>query len=523
VREMELRRLWGNWHWSVGGIRRSSRENRMALNERRFWLTLPSLAVRGSAGLCVIFLITVFYRHAAFFNETAIGFTYLLAILCASTLWGLDTSILMSISATLSYDYFFLPPIGEFTISDPRNWVALASFLITAVLGSTLAAWARREAEESDRRRREAERLYEFSQRLLSADRPTELLSAIPRHVVESFSVTAAALFVDGQQVHYWGVNVAQLDCAEPKRMIASGDLEAKAEQSICVTPILLGGREIGGIHVSRPAPSRATLEAMGTLITIAIERAGALESAAKMEAERQGEQLRSTLLESVTHDFRTPLTSIKGAVTGLLAAIDFSRDQQRELLTIINEECDRINQLVSAAAEMSRFEAARVKLDVKVHAAGELISVALADCKGMLGDRPLRVEAQHQELQVLADLSSAKKVLVHLVDNANLYSTPGQPIKICTEKRDGFLFFSVADQGPGIAEAEINRIFEKFYRGACQRERVPGTGMGLAIAKAITEAHGGTLEVNCSQGQGTTFTFSLPIESSSTLSECHA
>jgi two-component system sensor histidine kinase KdpD len=261
----------------------------------------------------------------------------------------------------------------------------------------------------------------------------------------------------------------------------------------------------------------------MGTLITIAIERAGALESAAKMEAERQGEQLRSTLLESVTHDFRTPLTSIKGAVTGLLAAIDFSRDQQRELLTIINEECDRINQLVSAAAEMSRFEAARVKLDVKVHAAGELISVALADCKGMLGDRPLRVEAQHQELQVLADLSSAKKVLVHLVDNANLYSTPGQPIKICTEKRDGFLFFSVADQGPGIAEAEINRIFEKFYRGACQRERVPGTGMGLAIAKAITEAHGGTLEVNCSQGQGTTFTFSLPIESSSTLSECHA
>src|ERR1700722_12823119 len=104
---MESRRLWGNWHWSVGGIRRSSRENRMALNERRFWLTLPSLAVRSSAGLCVIFLITVFYRHAAFFNETAIGFTYLLAILCASTLWGLNTSILMSISATLSYNYFF--------------------------------------------------------------------------------------------------------------------------------------------------------------------------------------------------------------------------------------------------------------------------------------------------------------------------------------------------------------------------------------------------------------------------------
>jgi two-component system sensor histidine kinase KdpD len=279
------------------------------------------------------------------------------------------------------------------------------------------------------------------------------------------------------------------------------------------VAPIRLGGREIGSIHIPRPAPSKTTLEAVSTLIAIGIERVRAIERAGAMEAARENERLKSALLDAITHDFRTPLTSIKGSVTGLLSGIEFDPEQERELLSVIDEGCDRIDQLVGAASEMARIDAGEVKLDVKPHSAGEFISAVIADCKDLLQERPLRFEVNHQELQVLADLAAAKKVLIHLIDNANLYSAPGEPIVVSTEERNGFLLFNVADRGPGIDTGEINRIFEKFYRGQGQRDRVPGTGMGLPIAKAITEAHGGTLKVDSRVGVGTVFTFSLPID----------
>jgi two-component system, OmpR family, sensor histidine kinase KdpD len=484
--------------------------------ERRSGLASLSQSVGvAAAGLAIVFLITAFYSRADFDNETTVGFTYLLAILCASTLWGLSVSVLMSISATLAYDYYFLPPVHQFGISDYRDWVALSGFLITSVVGSCLSGWARREAQEADRRRREVERLYGFTQRLLSADDQVGLLGAIPRHIAEAFGVSAAAVFLsETEEVYHWGIDLAQLKAKGARAKLASSDLQAKAEGSVCVVPIRLGGQEIGSIHVPLPAPSNTTLEAIATLIAVAIERVRAIEHAGAMEAARESERLKSALLDAITHDFRTPLTSIKGSVTGLLSGIEFDGDQQQELLSVIDEGCDRIDQLVSAASEMARIDAGEVKLDMMPHSAGEFISTAMADCKEVLQERPMRFEVNHQDLQVLADLPAAKKVLVHLIDNANLYSSPGEPIVISTEERNGFLLFNVADRGPGIDKREINRIFEKFYRGEGQRDRVPGTGMGLAIAKAITEAHGGTLKVESQQGRGTVFTFSLPINS---------
>lgn len=467
-----------------------------------------------AAGLAIVFLITAFYCHADFDNETTVGFTYLLAILCASTLWGLSVSVLMSIGATLAYDYYFIPPVHQFGISDYRDWVALSAFLITSVVGSCLSDWARREAREADLRRREVERLYEFTQRLLSADDQMALLGTIPRHIAEAFGVGSAAVFLsEKNEMYHWGVDVAQLELGAPPAAAAREAVQAEAEGSVCVTPIRLGEKEIGSIYVPQPAPSKATLEAVSTLIAIGIERVCAIERAGAMEAARENERLKSALLDAITHDFRTPLTSIKGSVTGLLSGIEFDREQQKELLSVIDEGCDRIDQLVGAASEMARIDAGEVKLDVKPHSAGEFISTVIAEYKDVLQERPLRFEVNHQELQVLADLPAAKKVLIHLIDNANLYSAPGEPIVVSTEEKNGFLLFNVADRGPGIDKGEINRIFEKFYRGKGQRDRIPGTGMGLPIAKAITEAHGGTLKVDSRVGIGTVFTFSLPID----------
>jgi two-component system, OmpR family, sensor histidine kinase KdpD len=475
---------------------------------------LPWLLARYVAGFVIVLLVTLFYRHQPLANATTVGFTFLLVILAASTLWGFRVSIFMSVAAALAYDYFFLPPLGTLNITDPQDWVALSSFLITSVVGSHFAAWARHEAKEADRRRQEVERLYDFSQRLLSAENPIELLNSIPRDIVESFHVGSAALFLsDSQGVYYSGIDLSQMEDGEVRSLAASEDFQREAERNVCVLPIRLGEKEIGNVRIVRPVPSPVTLAALGTLIAVAIERVRAVHHIARIEGAREGERLKSALLDAITHDFRTPLTSIKGSVTGLLSDLEFDREQKSELLLIIDEECDRINSLVSAASEMARLDSGEVKLELASHSVGELISAALGDCKGVLRTRSIHLDAKHDELKVLVDLGSARKVLVHLIDNANLYSLPGQPITISTAEKDGFVFVSVADEGPGIEETDASRIFEKFYRGRGQRDLVQGTGMGLPIAKAIVEAHGGTIGVVSRPGHGSVFTFSLSLD----------
>jgi two-component system, OmpR family, sensor histidine kinase KdpD len=169
------------------------------------------------------------------------------------------------------------------------------------------------------------------------------------------------------------------------------------------------------------------------------------------------------------------------------------------------------LNRLVGEAGEMARLEAGDVKLQLEPHRIDELISAALDTCRGALGTRPIRIEIKNPELRVRADLARAREVLVHLIENANLYSSPDQPITISAEEKEDSVIFSVADRGPGIVDAELGLIFDKFYRGTDQRYRVQGTGMGLPIAKAIVEAHGGTISVVSQLGHGSVFSFNLP------------
>jgi len=473
---------------------------------------LPTTLARYAAALAAVLAITYFYQHEHRFNATTVAFTYLLAILGVSALWGLGVSVFMSVAATLTYNYFFLPPVGTFTIADPQNWVALFTFLATSILASDLSSRARNQAAEANRRRHEVERLYKFSQRLLSAGNPIELFNAIPRQIVETFEVGAAALFlVDKQKVYRSGMNLPQLDAAFLKAVVAREELEIDAEHSVCFAPLRLGSRILGSLGISGPVLSRESLEAMGTLIAVAIERAHAIEMVGKTEAAREGERLKSALLDAITHDFRTPLTSMKASVTTLLSPAKLDGGQRDELLHIIDEECDRLNRLVGEAAEMARLEAGEVKLQLESVRADELIAGALDVCKGV-GTRPIRIELKNPDLRVRADMARAKEVLVHLIQNANLYSSPDHPITISAEEKDEFVQFSVADQGPGIGDAELGLIFDKFYRGTDQRYRVQGTGMGLPIAKAIVEAHGGTIGVISQVEHGSVFSFSLPI-----------
>jgi two-component system, OmpR family, sensor histidine kinase KdpD len=469
-----------------------------------------------AAGLSAVALITAICRNQPFATEATVGFTFLLAILIASALAGYGTSILMSVAAMLAYDYFFIPPLNTLNITDYRDWVALSAFLVTSVVGSTLSAWARRETAEAHRRREEAEQLYDLSQRLLAAGDSLELSNAIPSDVAEVFGAKAAALFLfDGQRVFYSSGDSLALDPSRLKASLGYTEVHFEADKNLAFVPLRLGVNVIGSIGIAETALSEATLEALGSLVAIAIERARAIEQVGKIEALRESEHLKSAMLDAITHEFRTPLTSMKISVTGMLSDLEFDREQCRDLLSMIDEGCDRIDQLVSEVSEMSRLESGETSLHFERHSAGELIDAALAGCRKTLGTRPVESGLANEEVAIRTDLFWATKVLVHLITNANLYSSPGEPITIRTQTKNGFVVFSVADQGPGIDQTEVKRIFEKFYRGERHRCRVQGTGMGLSISKAIVEAHGGAIRVDSKLGEGSVFSFSLPIDRS--------
>jgi len=274
-----------------------------------------------------------------------------------------------------------------------------------------------------------------------------------------------------------------------------------------------MGVRPIGSLGISGTILSRQTLEAIGTLIAVAMERARAVEQLGQTEAAHEGERLRTALLDSVTHALRTPLTSIKASVTNLLSNPALTNAQRAELLTIINEESDRLNRLVGEAAEMAQLDAGEVVLKLEARPLMDVITAALAQTKTILGNRRVDLRIPADLPLVRVDLTRVREALVHLIENANQYSPPEDPITISAEQHGDCVVTSVADRGAGIDDPEQNLIFEKFYRGRDQRYRVEGTGMGLPIAKAIVEAHGGTISLTSQRGHGSVFSFTLPIE----------
>ena len=465
-----------------------------------------------AVGAVAVAGVTLVYRRLLHVNPTTSALSFLLVVLVVSATWGLRQAVVTSLLATLAFNYFFLPPVGTFNISDPQNWVAMFAFLATAVIASQLSERARREAENANVRRREVERLYGFSQMLLASDRVAELLNAVPRYVVESFAVRAAAIHLPNRaDVYRSSAETAGLEVHDLQLVAARGEPRIESQREVAILPLRMGARVVGSVGVSGALPSRATLDAVASLIAVAMERANAIETLGKAEAARESEQLRTVLLDSVTHEFRTPLTAIKASATTLLSNPGLENGQRMELLTVINEESDRLNRLVGEAAEMAQLDANRVELHKAPLQIAEVVEAARKEMRHLEASHRVEVRIPEGLPAVLADPDRIQEVLVQLLENAAKYSPPGSAIHIAAERKLDKVITSVADHGPGIDDFEQALIFDKFYRGHDQRLQVQGTGMGLAIAKAIVEAHGGTIGVTSQLGRGSVFFFSLP------------
>jgi two-component system sensor histidine kinase KdpD len=433
-------------------------------------------------------------------------------VLFLAAKWGLRYAVATSVVATAAYNYYFLPPVGTFTINDPQNWLAIFAFLAVSVVGSRLSERAREEAEDARRRQRELEVLYGLSRQLLQTENVASLLNAISPAIMLVTRADAVVLYLlDGDRRYMAGDSSAiQMDDISLRQLAQtlpapdSVGLEARV-------PLSVGVRPRGLLLMSGVSLSAETLEAIGGLISVSIDRARALEDVTRGEASKESERLRSLMIDSITHELRTPLTAIKAAASTLLLPKALDPEEQRELLTVIDEESDRLNQLVSEAVEMAQLDTQEVHMTFGPMSVEELVKQAMGDCSNLLDGREVKVDLPPLP-PVKADADFITKVLTNLIENATKYSPAGSPIFISADRRGEMISVSVADRGIGIDLSEQSLIFERFYRASVPSQQTWGTGMGLAISRAIIEAHGGMLSVTSRLGEGSVFSFTLPV-----------
>jgi two-component system sensor histidine kinase KdpD len=467
------------------------------------WLT-----ARVAASLAVIGTITAVHVLLLRVNPTTVALTYLVAILFIATRWGIAESTLASLLAVVCFNFFFLPPVGTLTIADPQNWVALIAFLLTAIVASQLSGRVRRRSDEAVARQRDLERLYKLSRALLLTSGGTSLLSDMARHIADSFELPAVAMYDQQMDVVAKGGIVDVPDIEARLRDVARRGVPVQDGSALVVVPLQLGSGPMGSLAIAGGALDDTVFQSIANLAAIGLERAASQEMGARAEAARQSGELRATLLDAVAHEFKTPLTSIKAAASDLLESIPTDR-REHELAAIVSEESRRLQSLVTDAVQMLRIESGGFAVHRSRHTLRRVVAAALDDMAVQLEGHTV-VNRVPAEVTINADGELLQLALRQLLNNAVKYSPATSTIEIDANGHELHELI-VRNSGSVIPEAEQQRIFERFYRGATAR-RVPGTGMGLAIVLQIARAHGGTVTVASTAAMGTEFRLSLPF-----------
>jgi len=439
----------------------------------------------------ILAALSALYQFTFHVNTTTAALSYLLVILCAATLWGLPEAMIASVASVLLLDYYFLPPVPSFGIDDPQNWVAWGAFLTTSFVVSQLSTQLKQRAREANERRREIERLYALSCRLMQAASAAELAMSVPSQIAEIFGCKEVGFFDSGtQRLHSWE------------------SAAALPSENQTLVPVQLGAVKIGSLAFRDASISATGMQAIANLVASAMDRAQKRETAAHAEGARRHQELKSMLLDALAHEFQTPLTSIRAGIHAMLAESPGS--DQHEWLEIMNEESERLSAMMAETMQMARIEAGHVDLDKQMHTVEDLVQPALK--KEMAAGSPIVIILPPDLPAISADAALIRMVIRQLTDNALKYSQAGAPITVRAQAGAGGVTISVADHGPGIPVEDQGRIFEKYYRGKQGRGHLTGMGLGLPIAREVVEAHDGFIWVESQPGAGATFSFTLPF-----------
>jgi len=504
-----------------------------------------------------------------------ISIVYLLVVLTLASTRGRYAAILTSLVAFLAFDYFLVPPLFVFTINRPEEWIALFVFLVTAILTSQLAVALRDRAEQASRRERETRILYDLVRITNQEAEPEHQLHTIAQAVVDVLSswgvkdcallqpdgadtlhIQASAyqplerivLSSDEKAVAAWvmghGRMMGLYDGQAPltssgfvQRVVVQSTVTGwTAGRSLHFIPLKVGEKVVGLLrlwvendahmllreerreeeHAHADVPTSFFWTFLNQ-VTALIERARLQQENLRIEVLQRTDALRAALLSSVSHDLRTPLTSIKASASALLQQdVEWDEDARRGFAKSIESEADRLNRLVGNLLDMSRIEEGALKPDKDEYSLTALIHDVLGRLQPLLEGREVLTHLPSDDLLLIdLDYLQIDQVLTNLIENAVRYTPTGSPIEVSAQLKGEQVEISVADRGPGIPEADLERVFDKFYRvlnGQPLAGYPTGSGLGLAVCKGLVEAHGGRIWAELREGGGLIVFVVLPV-----------
>jgi two-component system sensor histidine kinase KdpD len=455
-------------------------------------------------------------------STTNVVLTFLAVVVAAAATGGLGPGAVAAVAGFLAFDILFLPPYLTLIVNDRQDYLSLGVYLLTAFMVSYLVGALERRRMQAERREQETRTLYELSTSLVAHGSLDDTLSSVVRTVRSLFNLAGCAIVLpDGD-----GVRVAAQDGETPsglERILAptlGGGLGGQLQPGQALTvPLRAGAEPVGALVVVAGGPDspsfgeaeRRLLATFANQAALAVEQGRREEELARTRALEETDRLRTALLNSVSHDLRTPLASIKAAASSLLdSEITWKERERQEFLRTIDEEADRLTRLVHNLLDMSRIEANALHPRLQETSLAEIAGSVVRRARSSAGQR-IDVRVPETIPPVLADPVLLEQVLANLLDNAVRYAG-GSPIAVLGRELEGLVELRVVDHGPGIPEPERERVFDQFYRLKGGGRRPEGTGMGLSICRGIVAALRGGLRVETTPGGGATFILTMPV-----------
>jgi two-component system, OmpR family, sensor histidine kinase KdpD len=464
-------------------------------------------------------------------TSTTAGIVFLVLVVWWAAQAGIVLSIYTAVLCALCFDYFFLPPLNTLRLGNAQAWVAMVAFAISCVVVSRLSERARKQTLKAEQRQADVERLYALSQEMMLFEDADGLLRDLSSAIGRIFALEGVILYVGDYDRFYSSTSGLPASVQLHMQAVTQGLNPTEAQfAGYQTTALILGLKPVGALAWRPNSLSREVATAISGQVTIAVARAIAMTATTRIEAAREADRLRTALIDSLTHELRTPLTSIRAAATTLLEGQGLDEASRLEMVRVIDEEAERLDLLIGEAVEMAEIDANVVQVKMSSQHPRALLDQAVEESRKILTAHKVTIRPEALERSVQGDEPAQGgepaqsdqpawfdphllgRVLRHLLENVASHTPPGSRVMLISERSDDRLDFYVEDNGPGIDAQDLPLIFEKFYRGKRGSSRRKGSGMGLAITRAILAAHGGGIEASNAPGGGARFHFWVPL-----------
>ncbi len=479
--------------------------------------------------IIVVIATLISFALKPFFAATNLVMIYILAVVISAFWWGRGPSIVAAVLGVGVFDFVFVPPYFTFVVSDIEYLLTFFVLFVVGMVISFLTGQTRQQTENMRQRERRTAALYGLSRELAKALNLDEIIKAFVKHASQTFDCFTAVFLKEKNGImekfieEHFPFNEREKAVTEwvfQNNQVAGCNTDTLPAASSIYFPLSTSGGMWGVIGINlkdtnnkMTMDDRNLLESFVTQCTLAIERVALVEESRQIQLMREKENMQSALFDSISHDLKTPLVSIKGSLSSLLEAGNLDERTKKGLVENAYEETNRMNQLISNLLDMARLEAGGLKLSLKLSEVRDVVGSTLKQFEGLLTGRKVTINIPDDLPHIPIDFSLMSKVLANVIDNAIKYAPfSNLPIDIEAVKNDGFVEIRVLDRGLGIPVDDLEAIFDKFYR-VKRPENFEGTGLGLSICKRIVEAHKGRIWAENRPDGGSIITIALPVE----------